>query len=136
MFAVGHVTAVTVSPEYRRLGIAPATKHIIHLLALNTHTHCTCLIKIGVANNLMRELEKISNVVYNAHFVDLFVRKTNALAIAMYTQLGYSIFRRVLSYYSDNSEDAYDMRKALVRDVHKSSIVVIKETITPAELEW
>ena len=39
----GHVTAVTVSPEYRRL---------------------------GVAKNLMAYLEDVSSVLYNAYFVD------------------------------------------------------------------
>jgi ribosomal protein S18 acetylase RimI-like enzyme len=39
-------------------------------------------------------------------FVDLFVRESNALAISMYKRLGYTVFRRVLSYYGDNNEDA------------------------------
>jgi N-terminal acetyltransferase B complex catalytic subunit len=43
----GHVTAVTVSPEFRRL---------------------------GVAKNLMAYLEEGSEELYNGFFVDLFVR--------------------------------------------------------------
>jgi N-terminal acetyltransferase B complex catalytic subunit len=60
----GHVTAVTVAPEFRRLGLARL---------------------------LMQELEDISRDVYNAYFVDLFVRKSNSLAINMYHKLGYSV---------------------------------------------
>lgn len=74
----GHVTAVTVSPEYRRL---------------------------GVAKRLMRELEEISTTVYNGYFVDLFVRASNSLAIKMYEGLGYVVYRRVLGYYSGSDEE-------------------------------
>ena len=76
-----HVTAVTVSPEYRRL---------------------------GVAKTLMTYLENISSLHYNAYFVDLFVRKSNNLAQFMYTNLNYVIYRRVIEYYS-GEEDAYGM---------------------------
>jgi N-terminal acetyltransferase B complex catalytic subunit len=80
----GHVTAVTVSPEFRRL---------------------------GVAKKLMRELEEVSEVVYNGFFVDLFVRASNSLAIQMYNRLGYVVYRRVLGYYSGSEEeDAFGMR--------------------------
>jgi N-terminal acetyltransferase B complex catalytic subunit len=75
----GHVTAVTVSPEFRRL---------------------------GVAKNLMAYLESVSEDLYNGFFVDLFVRASNKLAQMMYGNLGYTIYRRVLGYYS-GEEDAY-----------------------------
>lgn len=43
-----------------------------------------------------------------AYFVDLFVRVTNKIAIKMYQQLGYVVYRTVLEYYSgDPDEDAY-----------------------------
>jgi Acetyltransferase (GNAT) family len=87
----GHVSAVTVSPEYRRLGLA--------------HT-------------LMNYFETLSIQQYNAYFVDLFVRASNRLAIDMYTKFGYVSYRRVLGYYSGElPEDAWDMRKALPRYV-------------------
>mmetsp|Transcript_15829 Transcript_15829/g.23825 ORF Transcript_15829/g.23825 Transcript_15829/m.23825 type:complete len:176 (-) Transcript_15829:68-595(-) len=106
----GHVTAVTVSPEFRRL---------------------------GVAKKLMRELEEISELVYNAYFVDLFVRASNALAIQMYHNMGYVVYRRVLGYYSGvDEEDAFDMRKALPRDTNKESVVPLPHPITPDQLEW
>lgn len=85
----GHVSAVTVAPEYRRLGLA---------------------------KTLMDYFEHLSIHVYNAFFVDLFVRQSNNLAIGMYEKFGYCTYRRVLGYYSGElPEDALDMRKALPR---------------------
>lgn len=98
----GHVTAITVAPEYRRL----------HL-----------------GKNMMDLLERISDEVYHGFFVDLYVRLSNDKAIDMYERLGYSVYRRVRQYYSGSAgpgntedEDAYDMRKPLSRDVNKRSI--------------
>lgn len=104
----GHVTAVTVSPEYRRL---------------------------GVAKSLMDYLETTSSTLYNANFVDLFVRESNKVAQQMYTKLGYTVYRRVLDYYA-GEEDAFDMRKALPRDKKKVSVIPLGRDITPNELEW
>ncbi|XP_062523482.1 N-alpha-acetyltransferase 20-like [Corticium candelabrum] len=105
----GHVTAVTVAPEYRRL---------------------------GVAAKLMNYLEDISEKKH-CFFVDLFVRVSNNVAVTMYEKLGYIVYRRVLEYYSGTkSEDAYDMRKALSRDVERKSVIPLKEPISPDELEW
>ena len=44
--------------------------------------------RLGVASNLMKFLEDVSENTYNAYFVDLFVRVSNAPAIAMYKSLG------------------------------------------------
>mmetsp|Transcript_17084 Transcript_17084/g.32315 ORF Transcript_17084/g.32315 Transcript_17084/m.32315 type:complete len:193 (+) Transcript_17084:374-952(+) len=123
----GHVSAVTVAPTYRRLGLARV---------------------------LMDDLERFSEQVYNAYFVDLFVRASNKLAIEMYEKFGYVKYRRVLGYYSgggggeehdddvdddlnaDGSEDAWDMRKALKRDVEKLSIIPLDHPVLPGDLEW
>ena len=106
----GPVSAVTVAPTYRRLGLAKV---------------------------LMDDLEKFSEEVYNAFFVDLFVRSSNALAIGMYEKFGYVKYRRVIGYYSgDDTEDAWDMRKALKRDVKKESAVPLDRPVMPEELEW
>ncbi|KAH8298614.1 hypothetical protein KR018_010856 [Drosophila ironensis] len=103
----GHVTALTVSPDYRRLGLAAL---------------------------LMSFLEDISEK-KRAYFVDLFVRKSNQVAINMYTNLGYIVYRTILEYYSgDQDEDAYDMRKALSRDVNKKSVIPYTQPITMREL--
>merc|ERR550534_1951590 len=76
----GHVTALSVAPDYRRLGLAA---------------------------KLMSGLEEISEK-KKAYFVDLFVRVSNTVAINMYKNLGYVIYRTVLEYYSGNpDEDAY-----------------------------
>ena len=91
----GHVTAVTVAPEYRRLGLA---------------------------RRLMGSLEEVSEKTYNGYFVDLFVRCSNAVAINMYQKFGYTCYRRVVGYYSGaDKEDAYDMRKPLARDRRRVS---------------
>lgn len=43
-----------------------------------------------------------------AYFVDLFVRVSNKVAIKMYQQLGYIVYRTVLEYYNgDPDEDAF-----------------------------
>jgi len=92
-----HITALTVAPHARRLGLA---------------------------RTLSSYLET-SGDEYDAWFVDLFVRVSNKVGQALYHGLGYSVFRVVKEYYSDDptdptkdSEDAWDMRKRLKRDVH------------------
>lgn len=96
-----HITAVTVAPEARRLGIG----------------------------KLLTEQLEAAGDAGNAYFVDLFVRKTNYKAIAFYKSMGYSVYRVVKDYYGDHStdptqdsEDAYDMRKPLKRDVKREHI--------------
>ncbi|PKB99220.1 acyl-CoA N-acyltransferase [Rhizophagus irregularis] len=95
----GHVTAITVAPEYRRLGLA---------------------------DGMMKLLENVSEKIYDGYFVDLFVRVSNKVAIGMYKKFGYSVFRRVNGYYSsgdNNEEDAFDMRKPLPRDEKRESVI-------------
>ena len=104
----GHVTAVTVAPEFRRRGLG---------------------------RKLMNSLEATSEHVFDAYFVDLFVRVSNSLAIGMYEAFGYSVYRRVLGYYS-GTEDAFDMRKALPRDKEKKSVVPLQHPVMPEDLEW
>ena len=81
----GHVTAVTVAADYRQLGLA---------------------------TKMMEILESTSEEVFDAYFVDLFVRASNSLAINMYKRFGYSVYRRVVGYYSSDmtavdGEDAF-----------------------------
>ncbi|KAF8863730.1 acyl-CoA N-acyltransferase [Acephala macrosclerotiorum] len=90
-----HITALTVSPSSRRLGLA---------------------------RTLSSSLEQAGDE-YDAWFVDLFVRKSNRIAQALYKGMGYQVFRVVKGYYSDDpndpdadGEDAWDMRKRLRRD--------------------
>ena len=83
----------------------------------------------------MNLLEQVTEDKYDGYFVDLFVRMSNAVAISMYHSFGYSIYRQVLGYYS-GEEDAYDMRKAMRRDVKKESVIPLKHPITPDMVEW
>lgn len=94
----------------------------------NWHGHVTSLTvatifrKTNLAAKLMAELENVSER-KQAYFVDLFVRQSNDVAISIYERLGYTVYRRVLDYYSgDPDEDALDMRKALSRDIHRRSV--------------
>lgn len=55
----------------------------------------------------------------DAFFVDLFVRMSNNVAVDMYKQLGYVIYRRVLEYYSgDPDEDAYGEELFIIVALH------------------
>ena len=104
----GHVTAVTVAPSYRRQGLAKV---------------------------LMKYLED-TTIRHNGFFVDLFVRKSNEVAIGMYQGMNYNIYRTVTNYYSGPEEDAYDMRKAMPRDVNKLTLHTERNVISPSELEF
>lgn len=43
-------------------------------------------------------------------FVDLFVRKSNVVAIKLYENLGYTVYRTIKNYYSGpHEEDALGM---------------------------
>ncbi|PYH96414.1 N-acetyltransferase [Aspergillus ellipticus CBS 707.79] len=91
----GHITVLTVAPAWRRL---------------------------GHARRLTERLEQGSDI-NDAWFVDLYVRAGNKVAVDMYKGMGYSVFRRVVHYYSDDptgisdsGEDAFDMRKPCSRD--------------------
>lgn len=82
----GHITALTVAPEYRRLSLA---------------------------RKMIDYLERVSDTNYRGFFVDLYVRCTNNVAIDMYEGLGYSVYRRVREYYGSlgmgrNSKDEED----------------------------
>jgi N-terminal acetyltransferase B complex catalytic subunit len=99
------VTAVTVAPEFRRL---------------------------GQARSLMDFLEAESERA-DCKFVDLYVRKSNKLAIAMYQRLGYVVYRQVIGYYSDNGEDAFDMRKSLAADPKRFCMVPLPHPVQPGQ---
>jgi ribosomal protein S18 acetylase RimI-like enzyme len=82
----GHVSAVTVAPAYRRLGLAKTLMDDFEHLCINT---------------------------YSAYFVDLFVRTSNHLAQKMYEKFGYSTYRRVLGYYSGKC--AFDVLSEVIQ---------------------
>ena len=101
-----HISAVSVSPEFRRL---------------------------GVARLLLDHFEKVSEEVHFCYFADLYVRVTNEVAIEMYKKRGYEVFRIVKGYYS-GEEDAYDMRRPLKRDVNRNSLIGSGHEVLPEEL--
>lgn len=85
----GHVCALTISQEYRRLSIAS--------LLMNCFA-------------VMQDLHK-------AWFVDLYLRCSNKAAFKLYSALGYKLHRELLQYYpGDPEENAYHMRKPLSHD--------------------
>ena len=103
----GHVTAISVADEYRRLGLAAT---------------------------LMKFLEDVSEH-KKCYFVDLFVRVSNTVAVLMYKNLGYVVYRRIPNYYSGTpDEDAYDMRRALSRDKEKVSERPCSDLSLPLEM--
>lgn len=63
----GHVSAVTVAPVFRRLGLA---------------------------KTLMDDFEHLCIHTYNAYFVDLFVRTSNHLAQKMYEKVSIKCIER------------------------------------------
>jgi N-terminal acetyltransferase B complex catalytic subunit len=97
----GHVTAITVAPEYRRLSLA---------------------------KKMMSLLEHVSDKTYRGYFVDLYVRCTNTIAIDMYEGLGYSVYRRVREYYGSlgvgrsgqDEEDAFGLFRLHTLLLHNS----------------
>lgn len=104
----GHVTAVTVCDDNRRLGIA---------------------------STLMGILEEMSDKCYNAQFVDLFVRPTNTMAQTMYKKLGYVLYREIINYYETLGENGYDMRKSMPRDVEKKFMVPLPAPVRRDEVD-
>lgn len=73
----GHVSAITVAPAYRRL---------------------------GVARRLMGDFERVSLLRHGASFVDLFVRPSNTQAVSTYGRMGYDAHQTVPKYYSATDE--------------------------------
>ncbi|OHT06418.1 acetyltransferase, GNAT family protein [Tritrichomonas foetus] len=105
----GHVTAVTVCEDYRRLGIASL---------------------------LMKFLENTADKLFRAYFVDLYVRPTNKHAQTMYEKLGYVLYRQITNYYETLNEDGYDMRKSLPRDREKKFSIPLDHPVTKDEVGW
>lgn len=111
----GHVSAVSITPAFRRTGLA---------------------------GFLMHSLEETSATLHDAYFVDLFVRKGNAVAQKLYEKLGYVVYRTVTGYYlgskAQPTEDALDLRKGLPRNElrSKSAVIPLDKAILPQDLEW
>lgn len=91
----GHVTAITVAPEYRRLGVAKGLMSLLEKASAEVYQVCLCCLAY-FSNSLQ------------AFFVDLFVRPTNTIAVGMYENLGYSVYRKVAEYYQGGGKNGVD----------------------------
>jgi len=89
-----HVAALTVSSEYRRLGLATALMDYLFMAASHK----------------------------GASFVNLFMRASNQAAYHLYTSMGYAHRQTLVDYYPDDPEpeNAFEMRKYIPRpmEVH------------------
>ena len=83
----------------------------------------------------MDYLEEVTVKKHNGYFVDLFVRPSNKIAVGMYKDLGYIVYRAVEMYYT-GEEDAWDLRKAMPRDKDKKTLIPKSSRIKPYELEY
>ncbi|XP_020810718.1 N-alpha-acetyltransferase 20 [Drosophila serrata] len=88
----GHISALAVAHEYRRLGLGSGLMEIIRKL-LDT---------------------------FKDPYVDLFVRQKNVSAICLYETLGYVKYRWLPQYYAN--DHGYDMRLPLSSDVERRSL--------------
>ena len=105
----GHVTAVTVAPEYRltpqkcltasKHGFIPATPSSLPLAS--SRVSACYRRRQRLAKKLMDDLETITEKVHKAYFVDLFVRVSNASAIRMYNK----VCTRIISWQLSNRSD-------------------------------
>ena len=101
-----HISALSVSPEFRRL---------------------------GVGRILLDHFERVSEEVHFCWFADLYVRVSNDVAIDMYKRRGYEVYRTVRGYYS-GEENAYDMRMPLKRDTTRKSMLGSGKEVDPEDL--
>lgn len=113
----GHVTAITVAPSCRRIGLADQMMHLLEQVSEKVYVSAPFppLVSIDLSPSPPFLLFLPSTLLrYNGYFVDLFVRVSNTVAIDMYTKFGYTVYRRVLGYYGGNGvpeadEDAFGM---------------------------
>ena len=108
----GHVTAVTVPPEYRRLGVAAQLMDMLERGSENARGYFVDISNPNPSRNPNPNPNPNPSPSLNPnpspnpspshipnpnprYFVDLFVRESNSLAIGMYQKLGYSIYRQV-----------------------------------------
>lgn len=87
----GHVSALTVSAEYRRLGVATALMDYFYM----------------------------AQALRGAILVNLFLRCSNLVAYRLYCSLGYA-HRRTVPYYYPEPENAFEMRKYIEHQAPKA----------------
>ncbi|TXT15567.1 hypothetical protein VHUM_00070 [Vanrija humicola] len=128
----GHLTALSISPPYRGLGLARVFMAMLERLSSD-----------GSAGWPPQARDGTDCV--DAYFVDLFVRCNNHRAIDMYEKLGYSVYRRVVDYYNGmegvgstrDELDGLDMRKSMPKDVDGSYVRANgREVLVSPEEVW
>ncbi|RLG82592.1 MAG: ribosomal-protein-alanine N-acetyltransferase [Thermoprotei archaeon] len=100
---VGYVIAVIEERYGRKLG---------HIISIAVHPLYRGM---GIGKDLMRIIEKIL-VDNKVDLIYLEVRKSNKIAIEMYSKLGYKIAKELPKYYGD--EDGYLMMKTNVDNIY------------------
>ena len=89
-----HLTAMSITPSYRSLGLARLFMDHLEVLASNGQD----------SSSSDKEMEEDAGAEHkegrkdcvDAWFTDLFVRCNNHRAVEMYEKLGYSVYRRVV----------------------------------------
>jgi peptide alpha-N-acetyltransferase len=105
------------------------TGHITSLSVLRTHR------KRGIATALMRRSQKEMETVFDAEYVSLHVRRSNAAAFHLYKEtLQYEINDVEKGYYADG-EDAYDMRCTFVKKEAPKEEEKVAEQMTALTVE-
>lgn len=92
--------------------------HITSLSVMRTHR------RLGIAEKLMRNSQRAMAEVFNADYVSLHVRVSNAAALHLYRDtLGFLVEKTESKYYADG-EDAFamkmDLRNMQIKDVPDS----------------
>jgi N-terminal acetyltransferase B complex catalytic subunit len=97
----GHVTAITVAPEYRRLGVAQGLMKLLEKASAEVY-------QVRLRNQESITQRQLIFTSIQAYFVDLFVRPSNQVAVAMYEGLDYSVYRKVAEYYQGGGKGGAD----------------------------
>jgi ribosomal protein S18 acetylase RimI-like enzyme len=100
----GHVTAVTVAPDYRRLRLANSLMNMLEVTS--DQLFVADAFTFVLVSPHFAFLASSPAHSYKGYFVDLYVRVSNKVAVGMYKQMGYVAYRQVIGYYS-GQEDAY-----------------------------
>eukprot|EP00540_Astrosyne_radiata_P002654 CAMPEP_0116832454 /NCGR_PEP_ID=MMETSP0418-20121206/5901_1 /TAXON_ID=1158023 /ORGANISM="Astrosyne radiata, Strain 13vi08-1A" /LENGTH=118 /DNA_ID=CAMNT_0004461817 /DNA_START=155 /DNA_END=511 /DNA_ORIENTATION=+ len=110
----------------------PRHGHITSLSVLRTHR------KRGIATALMRRSQMEMEMVFDAEYVSLHVRKSNRAAFHLYKEtLDFEIHDVEKGYYADG-EDAYDMRctfKKKVETEPSAATGVLEEKLKSVRVE-
>ncbi|WOO76600.1 N-terminal acetyltransferase B complex catalytic subunit naa20 [Vanrija pseudolonga] len=144
----GHLTALSISPPYRGLGLARVFMAMLERLSSDGSAGWPRLPPPPSPANGDGDGEHPppdATDCVDAFFVDLFVRCNNHRAIDMYEKLGYSVYRRVVDYYNGmegvgstrDELDGFDMRKSMPKDKDGSYVRANgRETLVSPEEVW